>query len=145
MPPRFPCRSRVRRLPFRVSFQGREDRELEERLVEELPGILAWAVRGCQQWQERGLGEPEAVREATGAYREEMDLLAGFLAECCRMEPVAEARASDLYLAYQAWCQENGEREVTQRTFGRKLAEHGFKKRRSTGGKRVYSGLQLCT
>ena len=137
---------RIRLIPFTVKIPDEEqDQELPDRLLEELPGILAWAVRGCQQWQEKGLGEPEAVREATGEYREEMDLLGGFLAECCRQAPNSEARAGDLYQAYLTWCQENGEREVTQTTFGRKLGERGFKKRRSTGGKRVYSGLELGT
>ena len=137
---------RIRLVPFTVKIPDEEqDEQLPDKLLEELPGILAWAVRGCRQWQDEGLGEPEAVREATGEYREEMDLLGGFLGECCRLASNSEARAGDLYQAYLAWCQQNGEREVTQTTFGRKLVERGFRKRRSTGGKRVYSGLELGT
>ena len=53
-------------------------------MLEELPGILAWAVRGCLAWQEAdSLREPAAVVEATQGYRDEMDTLAQFLEECC--------------------------------------------------------------
>ena len=38
--------SRIRLIPFSVSFDGREDKTLKAMLLNELPGILAWAVRG---------------------------------------------------------------------------------------------------
>ena len=135
---------RIRLIPFTVTIPPAEqDEALPDKLVAELPGILAWAVEGCRQWLEQGLEEPDAVRAATGAYRDEMDLLAGFLSACCVLETRAQVWARDLYRAYQAWCQENGERELAQRTFGRKLTERGVKKQRSTGGKYVYLGLGL--
>ena len=36
-------------LPFDVSFEGREDLALEDKLEEELQGIAMWAVRGAQR------------------------------------------------------------------------------------------------
>ncbi|MBV9452643.1 MAG: hypothetical protein JOZ19_00760 [Rubrobacter sp.] len=70
---------RIRLVPFDVRIpSGEVDRELPEKLKAELPGILAWAVRGCLDWQKNGLGEPEEVRAATEAYRAEMDVLVAF-------------------------------------------------------------------
>ena len=41
--------------------------------------MLAWAVRGCLDWQEqKDLREPEAVVSATQAYRADMDSVHAF-------------------------------------------------------------------
>jgi putative DNA primase/helicase len=78
---------RVKLIPFDVRFYAgdedappgahRQDPGLSSALRSELPGILAWAVRGCLEWQRDGLGEPEAVRAATGDYRRSKTPLAG--------------------------------------------------------------------
>ena len=44
------------------------DKELAEKLKPELPGILAWAIRGAIAWQREGLNPPEAVRQASEEY-----------------------------------------------------------------------------
>src|SRR5690606_13257700 len=50
---------RLQLVPFGVKFEGeRKDKTLPAKLLAELPGILAWCVRGCLEWQERGLGPP---------------------------------------------------------------------------------------
>jgi putative DNA primase/helicase len=59
---------RLRLIPFVVTIpEDQQDRQLTERLVAEWPGILAWAVRGCLEWQARqcDLEFPPAVRVAT--------------------------------------------------------------------------------
>ena len=82
--------SRVKLIPFEVSFAGREDTKLPTKLKEELPGILNWALKGCLDWQRQGLNPPAKVRAATQAYREEMDVLAVFLTDCCVIEKHAK-------------------------------------------------------
>ena len=46
---------RIRMIPFTENFEGREDAQLTDKLKQELPGILNWAVEGCLQWQRQGL------------------------------------------------------------------------------------------
>jgi putative DNA primase/helicase len=63
---------RIRLIPFTRRFEGANaDSRLPEKLREELPGVLAWMVRGCLEWRKDGLGEPERVapprRRTTGA------------------------------------------------------------------------------
>jgi len=137
---------RIRLVPFDVRIPESERiprRELMARFEAELPGILAWSVRGCLEWQKHGLGMPAEVREATGAYRAEMDVLAQFLEECCIVNPLAKAKAGDLYRAYSEWCEANGERPLSQRNFGMRLTERGFERRRSTGGPFWWYGIGL--
>lgn len=73
-----------------------------------------------------------------------MDVLAGFLDECCDLGPATRAPATPLFQAYEVWCKRSGERAVSQRAFGVRLAERGFTKVRGgrTGGY-VWHGIGL--
>ncbi len=134
---------RIKLIPFGVTIpKAEQDPRLPERLRMELPGILAWLVRGCLRWQREGLGEPEAVTAATNAYKEEMDTLAAFLFERCVIEPGASVGATDLFDAYKTWCGDSNESAGTQKTFGRKMGERGFEKKRTKAGME-YRGIGL--
>src|SRR5215211_2988852 len=139
---------RIRLIPFTETIPPAEqDKQLPAKLRSELPGILRWAVGGCLEWRREGLQAPEAVREATGAYRAEMDVLGAFLRECCELGPEYNVAAKDLYGAYKFWCEDNGERPETQRRFGSRLTERGgFERYRggADGGHR-WRGVQLLT
>jgi putative DNA primase/helicase len=120
---------RIRLVPFAVTIPKEEqDKRLLQKLKAELPGILAWAVQGCLEWQREGLCEPGEVQAATAAYQEEMDPLGSFLTECCTLSPRVQTPASDLFDTYTKWCQENGEEAMTQTAFGRRLGDRGFAK-----------------
>jgi putative DNA primase/helicase len=138
---------RIRLVPFTVTIPPDEqDCDLGSKLRAELPGILAWAVRGCLEWQRVGLSAPEEVKEATQGYRAEMDKLGRFLDECCVLDVQAQAGASELYLAYSEWCEANGERAVSGTRFGRQLAERGLTdKGRDGQGRALYYGIGLLT
>ncbi len=118
---------RIKLVPFDVTIPDEEkDKKLPEKLCAQRSGILAWAVRGCRDWQQNGLGEPEEVRAATDAYRAEMDVLAAFLDECCVLHEDAHAGATPLYTAYKDWCASAGENPETQTRFGTMLRERGL-------------------
>ena len=134
--------SRIRLVPFDVRIPDAEqDKGLGARLRAELPGILRWAVAGCLAWQRDGLGAPAGVRRATDRYREEMDVLAGFLADRCLVAPTAQASAAGLYKAYTEWCEASGEKPLSQRALGPRLLERGFAAHKGTGGQRLWRGV----
>jgi putative DNA primase/helicase len=118
---------RLRLIPFNVSFLGREDKELDAKLEQELPGILAWAVRGCLEWQAQGLGLPPAVEQATREYRADEDVLGTFIAERCILE--GEIEPAVLREVYDAFCTEIGERPVSASVLGKRLARRGIKRK----------------
>ena len=135
---------RIRLVPFTVTIPERErDPRLTAKLALELPGILAWAVRGCLAWREQGLGMPDEVRAATASYREEMDLFSGFLDEGCVAEDGAMITAKELYVAYQAWCETNGEKARSQKALSMGLKERGFEAAKASKGLRCWRGLRL--
>src|SRR5262249_34700305 len=53
---------RIHLVPFTVTIpKSDRDKTLPEKLRAELPGILAWAVRGCLEWRVKGLAPPDSV------------------------------------------------------------------------------------
>lgn len=127
--------NRIKLVPFDVVIpKERQDRRLTEKLRDEAPGILAWAMRGCLGWQEEGLGEPEEVMAATAEYREEMDPLADFFSERCVLGPEVWASKKDLQKAYKGWADWVGQKPLDWNFVADRLKELGCtKKRKHTG------------
>jgi putative DNA primase/helicase len=137
---------RVRLIPFIRQFTGNaDDRRLGEKLRAEAPGILAWLVRGCLEWQKRGLDPvPDCVKVATQEYKEESDALAGFISDRGVQDANATIKASDLYNEYKNWTVEQGMREkevLTSTAFGRRMRDKFSKEKR--GGTVYYFGIGL--
>jgi putative DNA primase/helicase len=133
---------RLRLVPFLRRFWREEKHEsgppdlkadphLTEKLKAEYPGILAWLVAGCLEWQASGLSIPPEVQEATQRYREHEDKLAGFIAACCELQPDATASVAAVLDAY---CEHTGENEMSNEKLSRLLTDRGFVKRRATAG-----------
>lgn len=130
---------RIRLVPFNATIPpAQQDRTLAARLRQELPGILAWAVHGCLEWAGEGLGLADEVRAATAAYRSEQDVLAGFLDECCVVQPSASVGSTELADAYAEW----SGTPLSQRTLADKLRERGYERHRTKSGVR-WLGLGL--
>ncbi len=134
---------RIRLISFTQQFKGeKQDRTLGEKLRAELPGILAWAVRGCLAWQKEGLGRPKQIVEAFKEYRQESDIVGRFLAECCATDPDKSVSGKALHLAYVNWCRQHGERPESNNLFAGEISRHGFQKKHKRRGN-VYEGLGL--
>jgi putative DNA primase/helicase len=118
---------RIHLVPFNRTIDAADqDDGLEQKLRAEWPGILAWAVRGCLEWQEGGLRPPAAVVEATRSYREESDAIRRFIDDRCECLHGAEVRTGALFAAYQAWCESEGEKPVSSAAFSTDLTTRGF-------------------
>jgi P4 family phage/plasmid primase-like protien len=127
--------SRIKMIPFSV-FIPKEERikDLDKILVaEEGPGILAWLVRGCIEWQMRGLDEPKAVIDATDSYRAMMDGLGNFIDEMCEcpteehLKGKTKTLAKPLFDCYSDWARRNGDEPMTSRRFGSEMERRGYK------------------
>jgi putative DNA primase/helicase len=145
---------RIRLLPFNETFvdadkasdgQKIKDPDLKAKLLVELPGILAWAARGCRAWFERGLRVPVAVEKATRLYQESQNPIAKFVAEACWVDPSCHCEATTLYAAYQNWCVEEDEEPVSKKRFGMTLEENGFAPIRAGTGKRLRKGIDITS
>jgi len=135
---------RIRLVPFTATIPSDEqDHALPAALRAELPGILAWATRGCVAWQRDGLTPPPAVVEATAAYRVENDLVGQFLADTCIIGDGCQVRSADLYGAYAGWCAGNGlTQPLSQKALAQRLGET-FERTENRAGQRIWLGIDL--
>lgn len=134
---------RLRLVPFNVAIPAeRQDPHLLDKLRDELPGILAWAVRGCLEWQRNGLKPPAIVTDAVSRYREESDTLGRFIAECCEVRKLAEVKSSAFFSRYQQFCEQSSERWLSTKDLPLEMERRGFGwKRTNRGG--LFLGIEL--
>jgi putative DNA primase/helicase len=138
---------RIRLIPWNAKVApGERDERLKERLAAELPGILNWALEGCRAWQQGGLAPPEAVVAATAEYRCEQDHVGRFIEDVCLVGDGWKVSARELRSAYEAWCQENGERAWSARAMAPQLVERGCERFQEGHSKAwTWRGLSLAS
>lgn len=137
-------RRRLHLVPFTVTIPREErDPELPEKLREEWPAILRWAIDGCIAWQREGLRPPSTVQAATEEYLEAEDALALWIEECAEEDPNAWEASGSLFASWKGWADRAGEFAGSQKRFSNILQERGFTPKRGTAGIRGYLGLRL--
>lgn len=114
----------------------------DRHLAQELPGILAWAVRGSREWLVKGLLPPDSVRRDTRNYRLYCDRIAMFIEEKCEVRAESEVKGSDLYRAYSAWCRDGNLTPLSVVKFVDEMERRGFPKSRHADAN-YRSGLHL--
>lgn len=129
---------RIRLIPFDRTFEEHEkDTRLEEKLRQEMPGILVWAVQGvCQAGREPTL--PDCVRAANQDYEAESDALQEFLSECTSRINSKTPKA-ELYDVYRQYTDEGCE---DFRMFNKRIKDRGIKEVR-IGGARCWEGIAI--
>lgn len=135
------CLSYVDRDPV-APHERRANKDLRDQLREEAPGILAWLVRGCLEYQRLGLQPPKSVLEAGAKYRRDEDILAPFIEEYIEENTLARTGASELYDKFSEWYQANvSKKGISQTRFGRIMGKRYEKDK--IEGKSVYVGITL--
>lgn len=134
---------RLRLIPFIVTIPpGEQDQELVEKLREELPGILRWAVQGCIEWQRDGLKPPAIIVDAVRAYREESDTLGRFIDEHCDSRKLAQVKSGVFFHRYQQFAETCGERWISHKDLPHEMRRRGFEYKRGKDGG-LYFGIEL--
>jgi len=135
---------RLRLIPFTVKIPDeRIDLKLPEKLRGEFPGILNWAIKGCQDWHTGGLRPPAEVDTATGDWAHSEDLVGQWIAERTRKADTFVS-STELYRDFKAWAEEEGEQKIIgQRTLSSKLQDRGLEYVRSPT--RGFRGIRLAT
>jgi putative DNA primase/helicase len=141
---------RIKLIPFTRYFAPDErDNNLHETLEAEYPGILAWLVRGARSWYSEGLSDPDSVKRAVSAYKDESDTLAGFFPGAFVLDPGKRVFLSDVWTEYQAWADAEGvdpyrqsstlSKAIQERSGGEVTSQRGAK------GKAVLVGIRKAS
>lgn len=136
---------RVRLVPFENTIPDDcVDQNLEEKLMAEREGILAWLVAGCLIWQQEGLNPSAKILECTRSYRLESDKVGTFVEECCELSEDAKVERDILYAYWRSWCADAGIHPLNRNKFTRRLKEvYGIDPGGYIGKTRAYVGLNL--
>ena len=128
-------------IPFtQVIPDHAQDPNLLDKLKQEGPGILNWALAGLRYYRANGLYVPQEVEDATLAYRTDQDILGEWITDCCNIVPAAATEKGKLYGSYKCWIETHGHRPLSQTKFTRKLRERGYP---LDSGRRNITGLEL--
>jgi putative DNA primase/helicase len=115
-------RRRVNLVPFAVTIPpGERDIAFNEKLEPELPGVLAWMIRGCAAWQEERLNPPSSVTEATDNYLAEEDAIAAWMEEHCDFHPQSWTNTTRLFRSWSEWATAAGEYVGSMKRFSQNL------------------------
>ncbi|GLK54402.1 P4 family phage/plasmid primase-like protein [Methylopila capsulata] len=125
---------------------ARKDAALKDKLKAEWPGILAWLIRGCLDWQHHGLVRPAIVDKATDEYFAAQDVFGRWLEDCCEIDRGFAETTAVLWDSWARYAHDEGvEPGSKTATFPETLSQRGFtaasKVGRSRG--RGYKGLRL--
>ena len=134
------------------SFLGREDPDLTDKLLAELPGILNWSIEGWRRLRARGRFDlPQSARDAIQQLVELASPVATFIRERCEFDAEAATPKDDLFAEWKTWCEANNVLQGELNVFSRNLlaATSGrvaSAKLRDDGERvRVFRGIQLKT
>ncbi len=141
--------SRVHILPCRNSFVGREDRQLEAKLSQELPGIFRWALEGLVRLRKQGeFTQPQISRDIEADFARLVSPLKAFVEDRCEVRPGVEVERDHLWAVWKQWCEDNGHLAGSRELLGSRLRAmipnlDTVSRRDGDGRTRCYVGLGL--
>jgi putative DNA primase/helicase len=136
-------------LEFPVQIpEAEQDPQLVEKLAEELPGILNWALVGLFRLLERGrLAEPESSAALREEYRRNCNPARMFIEENLRFVPTTHLPKQAVYDEYKGFCKDGGYMTLNEAHFAREVYRYFGKNvrpqriRTEAGRSQVYDGL----
>jgi putative DNA primase/helicase len=108
------------------------DRQLEEKLINELSGIFNWALEGYNKLKEKkfALSESASMKMSKKEYRDEIDSVRSFEKEHLGKsnDPKAAIVFNETYESYKEFCNIVGKKDIQAKTdFKNMLVDMGYK------------------
>lgn len=134
--------NRLRPVPFKQVVEN-PNPDLEQILQKEASGILNWIITGAQsviQNPRRYHRPPAIVQRGVDNYREEMDVIANFVEECCTTAAEYHVTSTDsLFDVFKYWGSRNNQMALSSRQrFKSMMEEAGYVfNRYRSGGTRI--------
>lgn len=111
-------------LAFDRSFLDREQTDLADRLVEELPGIAVWAAQGLQRLQRNGrFTLPQSSRDELGNMIVSGSPIESYIKERLIVAPGQRMTEADVWDDYRKWQVEEGLEQMPRKAFIKSLTD----------------------
>lgn len=110
-------------IPFPNSFEGREDRRLDDKLAVELEGVAAKAVPTLCTLLDRGNFKlPPSAKAALESFKRDVDQVRRWVEDCCSISPSHPPIArAEVYRLYKVWAWDNNYPPVKSSEFYNRL------------------------
>ena len=143
--------SRFVLLTMTNSFLNREDHDLLEKLIAELPGILNWALGGWFRLNKhKRFTVPSSSESALTELEELGSPVATFAGEWCEFSSSYQVEIKTVYSTWKQWCLSEGRNipgsaSMFGRNFRAAFSEVSRVRGRAAGGERVwlYKGVRI--
>ena len=133
-------------IPFNAKITGKSDiKNYADYLFAKAgPYIMSWIIEGAMKAiaEDFRIEEPQIVKDAVEAYREDNDWLGQFIDEYCETGQGLKEKSGELYQSYRAYCTLSGEYIRSTTDFYGAMAKAGFSKTKTNKGVLVL-GLKL--
>jgi len=94
----------------RVIPDSERDPLLEEKLLQELPGIFNWSMDGLARLRKQDqFTRSSRIEAQRKEFRARNDTELAFVQDVCDVHPKNKIKSSELYHAYRQWCMANGQ------------------------------------
>lgn len=141
-------KSRIKIVPFKASFVGRENISLPDELREEASFVLGWLLEGHSIWLKSGRKLPKCklVEDESADYFASQSTIEAWLGENTEqknnleLSPATWAKASDLYRDFSEWKKERGEGTQSMVRFSEEMKKR-FTHKMSNGSR--FGGVEL--
>lgn len=118
---------RVVIIPFKKSFKGKErDNELAEKLSEDKEYVLKWLINGAYRYYNKGLVEPDSVKEAIGSFKRSSDSIGSFVEDKILRQYGKKIKSSELHQKYNRYCFDNDFDPLGSKSFSQEMQKRGF-------------------
>ena len=96
--------------------------QLTDMLIQEMPGIMNWAILGAQHLRKRGMfDEPLCSRQARMEFQAEANPTTEYLLDNFYEDSEHEVSVGGIYKIYRDWCQNHEHHPVSLVNFGREV------------------------
>jgi putative DNA primase/helicase len=129
--------------------EGQQDRELEMRIQNELPGVLNWAIEGWHELRASGrFFQPKSGISQLETFAAQSSPMKQFIEDLCDVGDNLEISTKGLFSSWKAWAEIIGYNHGNQATFGKNLVSALPKLKRVKKGKRgeqkrTYQGISV--
>lgn len=103
---------------FRESFEGRENENLTDELLTELPGILNWAIEGWRRLRAKGkFILPQSSQEVLNRMKKKAAPILNFVEEVCEVGSDLTWSRDTCYSRYVEFCEESNNKPLSRPKF----------------------------
>ena len=132
---------------FNQDFSGeKDDKKLEDKLEQELPGILNWCLEGLDRvLKNKDIFVSDQMENDKKDFIKQLNPLLLFVEERCLIQDGSIIEKGQLYFDYDNWSKNSGLRPLSKVKFYRQLLEDFPTVKEDTFGKRTFKGIGLRT